>query len=223
MRKLLIVAAPDAALPRFSGDYDIHICHTAREAAQLLPGDFDGMILDLFLPGADGLALLEAAQDHLPPVVLILTRILTDYILQSVEALCGGYVLRIPCREEEIRHRLEDMFRKFESPSLPSAVPSVRYHLRRLGLSPAKRGFHCAVFILSRLRPEEDLCLFTDFYPALAKKYAVTTAAIDNAIHREIERAYLSRNDDIWWEYFPDTSQCPKNKDFLCAVADRTG
>ena len=51
----------------------------------------------------------------------------------------------------------------------------------------------------------------------------VTTAAIDNAIHREIERAYLSRNDDIWRKYFPDTSQCPKNKDFLCAVADRTG
>ena len=220
MRRLLVVVPPDAPLPALSGDYEIQVCHTAQEAAQLFCQDFDGMILDLFLPGTDGLALLERMQEHLPPVVLILTKLLTDYILQSVETLCGGYVLRSPYRQEEISHRLEDMFRKFESPGLGSTAPSVRYHLRRLGLSPAKRGFHCAAFILSRIDPDEDFCLFTDFYPTLAEKYAVTTAAIDNAIHREIDRAYQCRNDAVWLDYFPDTALCPKNKEFLSAVAE---
>lgn len=221
MRKLLVVFPPDAPLPPLTGEYEIQRCHSAQEAARLLQQEFDGLILDLFLPGTDGLTLLETMQDQLPPVVLILTRILTDYILQSVESLCGGYVLRIPCREEEITHRLEDMFCKFESPAPITAAPSVRYHLRRLGLSSAKRGFHCAAYILSGLHPEDDFCLFTDYYPALAEKYAVTTAAIDNALHREILRAYQIRNDGIWREYLPDTSLCPKNKEFLCAVAER--
>ena len=221
MRKLLVVCPPDALPPIPAGDYEVLVCHNAREAAQLLHREFDGLVLDLFLPGTDGLTLLETMQEQLPPVVLVLTRYFTDYILQSVESLCGGYVLRTPCPSEEICHRLEDMFCKFESPAVNTALPSARYHLRRMGLSPAKRGFHCAVFILSGLRPESDPCLFTDYYPALAEKYAVTTAAIDNAIHREIERAYHVRNDAIWQEYLPDTSQCPKNKEFLCAVAER--
>ena len=221
MRKILIVTASDELLTMLAEDYEITLCRNAQDAIKLLHQEFNGLILDLFLPGTDGLTLLEQAQAHLPPVVLVLTRLLSPYILQSVASLCGGYVLRIPCSEREIRHRLEDMFRKFESPDHSTDATAVQYHLRHLGLSPARRGFHCAAFILPHYHPDADPCLFKDFYPALAKKYAVTPAAIDNALHREILRAYQNRNDAVWQEYFSDTSHCPGNKAFLSAVAAR--
>lgn len=218
MRRILIVMDSEIILPLPETDYELTQCRNARQAAELLSQPFDGLILDLFLPGTDGLTFLEDAKEHLPPVVLILTRLLTSYILQAVESLCGGYILRIPCSGREICLRLEDMFQKYESPACIS-VSAVHYHLHRLGLSPARKGFHCALYILPIFQQTSDPCLFKDFYPILAEQYAVTPATIDNALHREILRAYQNRKDSIWREYFPDTSCCPSNKEFLAAVA----
>lgn len=220
MRKILAVVASDAYLPALKEDYNITFCHSAEEAAELLHQEYDGMILDLFLPGTDGLTLLEQANNHIPPVVLVLTRLLTPYIIQSIETLCGGYILRIPCSDRVIVHRMEDMFQKFDSPALDSTSITTRYHLLRLSLSPGK-GFYRIMEILPDFDPEKSPCLFNDFYLALAKKDSVTVDAIDNSIHRTIQHAYTRRNDAVWKEYFPDTSRCPKNKTFISAVATR--
>lgn len=220
MRKILVVIESAALLPKLSEEYSITFCHSAEEASELLKQTFDGMILNLFLPGTDGLTLLEQMQGRLPPVVLVLTRLFTPYITQAVESLCGGYILRIPCSDQEIVHRLEDMFLKFCSPAPNTSAVTARYHLHRLGLSSGK-GFQRMMDILPDFDPDDNPCLFNDFYPALAKRDSVTTDAIDNSIHRAIHQAYERRNDALWKEYFPDTSRCPKNKEFLSAVAER--
>lgn len=220
MHKILLVTASSDLLTVLEPDYKVTLCCTAEAALELLHQEFDGLILDLFLPGTDGLTLLEQAQNHLPPVVLILTRLLTEYIMQSVETLCGGYVLRIPCTDQKILHRLEDMFRKFDTPAPESVSVSVRYHLRRLTLSPSK-GLYRMMIILQNFDPKQNPCLFKDFYPELSKQDSITTEAIDNSIHRTIQLAYDHRNDSIWKEYFPDTSKCPSNKEFLTAIAER--
>jgi len=220
MYRILVVIGSAALMPELSDDYNITFCQTAEEAAAHLKQDYDGMILDLFLPGTDGLTFLEEMQHHLPPVVLVLTRLLTPYILQSVEFTCGGYILRIPCSEREIRRRLEDMFRKFSGPVSDASAVAVRYHLHRLRLSAGK-GFRRITEILPTFDPDKDPCLFNDYYPDLAKKDSVTMEAIDNSVHRTIQQAYERRNDAVWKEYFPDTARCPKNKEFLSAVARR--
>lgn len=99
MRKILVVTPPNTYTLNLPGDYEVTYCHNSLDAADLLHENFAGLILDLFLPGTDGLTLLEQTQDRLPPVVLILTRFLSPYVLQTVDALCGGYILRIPCPE----------------------------------------------------------------------------------------------------------------------------
>lgn len=221
MRKLLIIIESPSLLPELKSDYDITWCHCAQEASCLLHQHFDGMILDLFLPGTDGLTLLKNLQDVLPPVVLVLTHFLSPYISQAVESLGVGYVLRFPFTGKELHDRLEDMFQKFETPLPDVSLSSARYHLHRLGMSASKKGYRYLIHILPKYDPEADPSLFCDFYPALAEKNSVTTAAIDNAIHREIHRAYDLRNEEIWLEYFSDTGKCPANKDFLAAVAEK--
>ena len=179
------------------------------------------MILDLFLSETDGLTLLENTHAHVPPVILALTRFYSDYILQSLASLGVGYAIRIPCPALEIRNRFGDMFLKFDTPDRALSCTDARYHLRRLGVSPRWNGFHRMAEILPVFDPRMDPCLFSDFYPSLSKQHSVTMDAIDNSIHRAIDRAYEKRNDAIWMEYFPDTSKCPTNKEFLSAVADR--
>lgn len=220
MRRILAVVESEVLLSKLKNDYEIIFCRSVEDAAKQPLQEYDGLILELFLPGTDGLTLLEQAQDRIPPVVLVLTRLLTPYITHSVEALCGGYILRVPCSGLEIRHRMEDMFQRLDSPAPDLSVATARYHLHRLGLRSGK-GFQRMMGILPDFDPETDPSLFNDFYPELARKYSVTMDAIDNSIHRAIQQAYDRRNDAIWREYFPDTSRCPKNKAFLSALAER--
>ncbi len=225
MRKILIVIECDslqtALWEIMKDEYDITLCSNAQEAATLLRQDFDGMIMDLFLPGTDGLTFLENTQTFMPPVILALTRVYSDYILQALADLGVGYVIRVPCPISEIRKRFHDMFLKFGTPNLNSSYADARYHLRRLGISPRWNGFHRMVEILPDFDPNRDPSLFNDFYPDMAKKHSVTTDAIDNSICRAIQRAYSRRKDAVWREYFPDSSCCPTNKEFLSVVADR--
>ena len=219
MRRILAVIESKTLLSKLNEDYEITFCYSAEAATESLHQEYDGMILDLFLPGTDGLTLLEQIQDRIPPVVLILTKLLTPYIIQSVETLCGGYILRIPCSDLEIWHRLEDMFQKFDSPVPDRSVSTARYHIHRLGLRSGK-GLQRMMKILPYYDSDANPSLFNDFYPDLSKEESVTMDAIDNSIHRTILKAYERRNDAVWKEYFPDTSKCPTNKEFFSAVAE---
>ena len=225
MRKILVIMESASLYPSLlntlNGEYEMTLCCSAEEAMQLLQHEYDGMIVDLFLSETDGLTLLENTQEYLPPVILVLTKLISPYILQSLETLGVGYVIRIPCHVSEVKVRLDDMFFKFDTPETIDSRSAARYHLRRLGLSPRWNGFHHLLNILLHYDPEQNPPLFKTFYPPLAEQHAVTLDAIDNAIHQAIQRAYERRNDAIWNEYFPDTSECPKNKEFISTLAER--
>lgn len=220
MRRLLIITDAPALLPDLTGRYDVTWCRPGEAAAALLQQNVDGLILDLFLPDTDGLSLLQSLHHRLPPVVLALTAFYSPYVLQAAEELGVGYVLRYPFAPNAFFDRLEDMFRKFEAPVPDTAAASARYHLKRLGISAGK-GYRRMLSIFPGFDPDAGHNLFSDFYLDLARAESVSPYAIDNAIHRTIAQAYEARNDAIWREYFPDTSRCPTNKEFLTAVAER--
>lgn len=220
MRRLLIIIESPALLPALPEEYAVTWCCRGEDAAGLLRQGFDALVLDLFLPGVDGLFLLQQLQEDLPPVVLLLTRFLSPYICQAAQSLGAGYVLRFPFTGAEFLRRLEDMFLKFETPAPELAAANARYHLKRLGICTGK-GYRRMLAILPRFDPDAGHCLFSDCYPDLAKAESVSAYAIDDSIHRVIVQAYKVRNDALWQDYFPDTATCPTNKEFLTAIADR--
>ena len=218
MRKLLFIMQTSDLLPPLAEAYDVTWCPHARQAEALLEQDFDALVLDLFLWDTDGLSVLQALQNRLPPVVLALTAFYSPYVLQAAEELGVGYVLRYPFAPGALLERLEDMFRKLESPDTPDAL--AQYHLKQLGASAGK-GYRRMMAILPGFDPEADHNLFSDFYLDLAKAESVSPYAIDNSIHRTIAQAYETRNDAVWKMYFADTSKCPTNKAFITAVAEK--
>lgn len=58
----------------------------------------DAMILDLFLPGTNGLTFLRENAGALPSIIIVLTRFLSDDLLQELEILGVSAVFLIPCR-----------------------------------------------------------------------------------------------------------------------------
>lgn len=84
MKKILAVLESDGLQPdlweAMKSEYDLTFCTSAEDASVLMQKEYDGMILALFLRGTDGLTLLESSQAYAPPVMLVLTSLLSTYI-----------------------------------------------------------------------------------------------------------------------------------------------
>ena len=121
MEKILLILESDDArrqLKEILTNYQVDSCNAQEAIATLRRIRPDALVLDLFLPGADGLALLESCQSTLPPVVLPLSLLITDYIQLKAAQLGAGFVIRKPCSMEYIANRLEDMLLMREAPEL---------------------------------------------------------------------------------------------------------
>lgn len=77
-------------------DCEVIICDiaTGPEKLKLQP---DILVIDLLLPGIDGLSFLEQIGRSRPKRVLMLTTLITDAILQAASDLGVDYMVRKPC------------------------------------------------------------------------------------------------------------------------------
>lgn len=77
------------------------------EGAVLLDHQPDALLLDLFLPGADGFSFLRANYRKLPQAVLLFTRLNDSSILQTAADLGVSTVLLKPCSLSSVQKWLE--------------------------------------------------------------------------------------------------------------------
>lgn len=106
---LLILASEDLRLllgKILQKDYSVSVCGDASAGADLLQQRPDAMVLDLFLPGTDGLTFLEENQSLLPPVVMVLTQYLNSELLQELYDIGVDYVFMKPCSHSAIVKKL---------------------------------------------------------------------------------------------------------------------
>lgn len=78
---------------------DFHVIGAADAAAgaALLRESPDILLLDLFLPGTDGLCFLEENRGFLPPEVLLFTTLRDPQLLQAASGLGVSAVFLKPC------------------------------------------------------------------------------------------------------------------------------
>lgn len=224
MQKVLIVIESEelrlALAAILKTEYELLVCAGAEEAQQLLSQKPDGMILDLHLQETDGLTFLENTKGCHPPVILVLTKLLSDYIEQALNELKVGYILRIPAPLNTIALRLQDMFRKYSAAAISESTGFVRYHLQRLGLRSDRVGYSRLLTAITLFASDPQQTLFNDIYPVIAKETGSNCNAIDNAIHDLIRSAWLYREEEIWAEYFPNCNKCPRNKNFIAVLSE---
>lgn len=115
MRKVLIImerdCLRDALQQELQQAFEVIACCNADDGAVLLRDPPDVMILDLFLPGMDGLTFLRQNRECLPPAVVALSVLTTPETLDALAVLGVTAVIRKPCTVREIMKQLENALR----------------------------------------------------------------------------------------------------------------
>lgn len=200
-------------------DFRILLCHDAAAAGEYLKQKPDGLILQMELPGTDGLSLLEK-MCWKPGVIITLSLSYTPYVVQKLYDMGVGYMLRTPCTQRAVTERLTDMMkdRKNDHEDDQQITAS---HLEKLGISSRDEGgLHLRVAIpLFAQDPRQKLV--HELYPAVATICGSTVSGVEHSMRRTIEDAWNERNPEFWSEYFPNCNRYPPNKVFISALAQK--
>lgn len=220
LRKVLIADPTEefrAALTQaLSSGFQVVTCARGDEAAALLDSEQpDLLILELSLPGLDGISLLEQLEAR--PPVLVVTELLTPYIHQALIRLRVEYAIRKPSPIQAVADRAYDLVRTADAAREPGCLQEA---LIRLGLSSGRQGFAHLLTGIPLLSRNRNQLLSKELYETIAALDHSTPAAVEKAIRESLRRGWESGDRREWSRLFPGRSQCPRNKEFLFRMAD---
>ena len=229
MLKLLIADGTEAfrlaLAENLKDQYIIRTCQEGHEALALMASfKPDLMVVDLLLPGLDGITVLQrAAAEGVEPVALATTGYFNEYISDAISRLNVGYVMMKPCDVQAATGHLLDLTERMKTPSLaqPDDRTVVSNLLLALGIPTNLRGYcYLRDAILAEIRNPGQQVTKT-LYPDVGKPYGATGVQVERSIRSAIEKAWTRRNHDLWWQCFSDESSKPSNAVFICTLADR--
>ena len=187
----------------------------------------DLIILDMTLPGIDGLSLIQKIrQGPDKPAILATTRFVSDYILEAASQIGVDYMMVKPCSQDAIAARLAHLaqFRNPELAQQPDLRVMTSSLLLYLGIATNRKGYHYLreAIILYRTDPRQSMT--KELYPAVGQACNADAFQVERAIRSAIEKAWLSREEKVWRHYFvPDRKgqlRKPTNSQFISRMAD---
>lgn len=214
---------------RLSGSCTVRI----RQEGELIPAlveDYapDLLVLDLMLPGADGISVLTAlVQGPCRPSVLAVSRHITDYIADALTGLGVDYIMPKPCAIDELAERAKDLLRyRFCTELLPYSEEEAAYaHARRLGVAAHLRGSKYLREALRLMLRNPNQQITKALYPAVGARFHVSAQRVERCIRNAIHLAWEKRNDQIWRQYFPTDANGqiprPTNSQFIARILER--
>lgn len=230
--KLLIAEGTEdfriALVESLRGAYRVRECGEGNEALELICSfKPDVVILDLMLPGLDGISILErAVASGVRPMVLATTRFISDYSLESAGRLGVGYVMRKPCDIRATMARLADLSQRIRQPVVSQPDPKVHVSnlLLALGIPTKLKGYNYlreAVLLMAK-DPEQSIT--KELYPAVAAICGGDKRNVERSSRSAIEKAWLYRDEQVWRMYFPTEAggqlRRPTNSEFITRLAD---
>lgn len=231
-RKLLIADGTEefrlALAEALQGAYYVRCCQDGQEALALLRSFRpDILVLDLMLPGLDGISLLQAAvSSGICPMVLATTRFRNDYIYEASDRLGVGYLMVKPCDIRATVARIGDLSQRIRQPlvSQPDPRTHVSNLLLSLGIPTKLRGYAYLREAILLIVQKPDQSITKELYPTVASLCGDRGKNIERAIRSAIEKAWNQRDDRIWQMYFPPGPDGiisrPTNAAFISRLAD---
>ena len=208
--------------------FDLRTCCDGRTALELLhrfrP---EVLVLDLMLPGIDGLSLLQTAVDAgICPAVLATTRQQNDYILDAAYRLGVSYIMIRPCEIGALVERIQDLSRSCSGKALPMDLSSqVKTILVRLGFPTKPRSYALLHDAILWMADHPGAFLSKELYPAIGKMHGISDLSAEKDIRVLIHTIWEHRDDRIWQLYFPPDAEGniprPTNGTFITRIVDR--
>lgn len=234
MLKLLIADGSDGfteALCEQLGDaFDISLCNDGCEVIPLLHHTSpDLLLLDLMLPGCDGLTVLESVcAMEARPVILVVSRIFGFYVRDSLERLGVSYAMQKPCDVNAVCNRLKELAQYPKSQLLPIAEEeeTISGMLRALGFSSKHMGYRCLVEAIRLITCNPNQQYTKELYPAVGEIVGCNWRQVERDIRTAISLAWENRNVVVWQEFLPGQSfpeRKPTNSTFIAALGQLLG
>ena len=175
----------------------------------------DILVLSAALPGNDGLRVLQTVQSAgVHPMVLLITPLVSDYVMEQAAELKIGYIMCKPC---DVR-AVADCILRFEEKLSGEKNPvqtCVRSYLLELNFRTNLCGYRYLMTAISFLLQNPGQSLTKELYPVVAKLHHGSWQQIERGIRLSIADAWENREGDGWALYFPHQKGKPSNSAFL--------
>ena len=225
MQSILIVEPSDSLRidleKELQKDYRIYSCSHPDEGLSLIANHhLDGLIINLALQGIDGLTFIESIAPPRPKAIITLAIFYPAAVQQRLLDLNVSYPLMSVCPVRAIANHMRYFMENIEAVVPPTAQQIIADHLRKLGV-PYGGGFDDLRVGVPLYFQDPNQRMIKEFYPAVATLRGRNNwQQVEKAIRDAKEYAYAYRTDDVWKEYFPDTSKCPPNREFILHLAE---
>lgn len=232
MQKLLIAEETEefsaALTAKLQDNYQIQSCQNGLDALALLRSfQPDVLVLDMMLPGLDGIAILNAAvSEGIFPMVLLVSRFYSDYVTQSATSLGIGYLMRKPCNLQATVAHIRNLTQRIHSPVMDAPNPKAQISslLLTLGIPTKLRGYQYMLEAILLMAGNPGLSITKELYPSVSQVFNNDPSHIERSIRSAIEKGWLRRDDHIWSVYFPagPDGMIPKptNAEFISRLAN---
>lgn len=230
MPKLLIADVSDEyrqiLFDHLSQNFIIKTCKDGVQALELLrvfrP---DLLVMDLMLPGLDGISLLQRSRSEgICPATLVFCPYPSDYVTAALHRLEVSYPMSKPCDLQAVVDRLADLAaglqpEPVQQANVGTAVSSL---LLSLGMRARWSGFQFLQIATPMYMRNPGIAITKELYVAIGKEYNKDALQVERCIRSAIDNAWKSRDSQVWQQYFSTAGGCvprPSNSEFIARLA----
>lgn len=191
----------------------------------------DLLIMDVALPGLDGLGLLQELKEQESPMpkVIFVSAFCGDRVLADAKRLGASYYLPKPCELSSLLERMQSVFEsrpatlEDRAAELKNRVTTV---IHEIGVPAHIKGYqYLREAIMIAVEDMEVINAVTKvLYPAVAKRFGTTPSRVERAIRHAIEVAWDRGDLETLQKYFGYTVSNakgkPTNSEFIAMIAD---
>ncbi len=192
--------------------------------------DFDTLLLDIIMPGIDGLTILEEMKKHnINKNVIILSSYRKENTLKLIKDYKVDYFMPKPIDINVLSERIMGIS-SLNSPKILKEDNKVEVVISKmlhdLGIPSHIRGYEYireGVYLMYK-SPGKAIGVTKTLYPAIADRYSTTASRVERAIRHAIEvswsRGDYDLMDDIFGHSVDFDRSKPTNSEFIATLAD---
>ena len=188
----------------------------------------DILVLDLVLPGLDGLSIMQRMEGDRAPMVLMTSSIANHETIAQAGELGAAMFIRKPYSEDAMVENLlrlaEKADPKVHAPGLEELVTSI---IHEVGVPAHIKGYqYVREAIMITVEDMDVINSVTKvLYPEVAKRYHTTPSRVERAIRHAIEVAWDRGDLETLQKFFGYTVSNakgkPTNSEFIAMISDR--
>ena len=218
--------------------YSVTLCKKDGNSVirELETTGYDAVIMDVFMPGADGFEVLEKISSVLvkrPVAVLVSAISSSEFEEQLVNAGADYYFIK-PVDAQAVAKRVEKLIswqaekgkrsKPFRTGNLDVIISDT---LCKIGVPAHIKGYqYSRASIKLCIEDEEMLSAVTKLlYPTVAKQFKTTPSRVERAIRHAVEVAWSRGDVEVLNSYFGFTVNAqkgkPTNSEFIAMLADK--